>query len=67
MPEIVITFFNYRTKSTEARRHQVADLERATIEGVVDLFDAHVGTVLSVYADQHCLHRSAIDLGDLLP
>lgn len=67
MPEVTITFFNHRTQAAESRRHQVADLERATIERVVDLFDAQVGTVLSVYADSRCLHRSAVDLDDLLP
>jgi hypothetical protein len=66
-PMIVsVTYVNPLLRQQERRDHEVADLERSTIEAVVDLFDSQVGTVLSVYAEGRCLHRSAARLSDFL-
>jgi hypothetical protein len=45
---------------------EVADLCRATIEKLVDLFEGQVGTVFSVYHGDCRLHRSAVQLSDLI-
>ncbi len=67
MPETVtVRFFNARLRQAEKREHTVTDFERPTIEAVVDLFDAQFGTVLSVWAGDRCLHRSAVQFSDLL-
>jgi hypothetical protein len=63
---VTVVYFNHRLRLQERRDHLVANHDRPTIEQVVDLFDSEVGTVLAVYNGNHCLHRSAAQISDML-
>ena len=67
MPEtITISYFNARLRQPERRDHVVPDLDTPTLQAAVDLFDAQMGTVLSVWSGERCLHRSGVLVSDLL-
>jgi hypothetical protein len=63
---VTVTYFNHRTQQQERRDHTVPDYTTPTIEAVVDLFDAQVGTVLKVEGNGGCLHRSMALPSDLM-
>ena len=65
MITVRIVYFNHRLHSQESRDHDVADLSRASLEALVDLFNAQVGTVLAVFHGETCVHRSAVQVSDL--
>jgi len=66
MPTVTVVYFNHRLQVQESRGHQVPDLERVSLEAVVDLFNAQIGTVLAVYHDETCLYRSGVVISDLI-
>lgn len=56
MPDVIVTCRDRRQQSQQ-HTHRVSDLSRATIAKVVDVFEAQVGTVLSVDCDGRNLYR----------
>ena len=61
-----VVYFNHRLMVEESRDHQIADLSRASLETLVDLFTAQVGTVFAIYLDTKCVYRSSVLISDLI-
>lgn len=47
--KVTVRYFNHTAGQPETREHELADMSPASIQAVVDLFDAQVDTVLDIH------------------
>lgn len=66
MHTLTVRYFDHKANHSAVREHVIADVTPPNLEGVVDLFDGQIGTVLTIHEGENLLYRSMAEVADLV-